>query len=357
MGDGLRFLMAAVVRALLVPVLLALAWMIWGAASAGAASGDSITAGPVGAGSLNAGPLNTAPVAGIARSAVSAPLASAASQVTPATKLLPVVPTLPAAPSVPAAVTKPVTTVVGTVAHTAGTVIDEASTAVGTVTPATEPVLDTADSLVPAAEDVVSAVPQLPTVPPVPAIPSLPVPSLAVPSLHAVPVPALTPPTPIPDSGGNPQDPPVPPQAASPSPVRPGANTPKTADEERSATPTKTMAPAISTTGAGLPLAGSGRSLAELQMTTPGQRELAGASPATHNIHIGDRPGDVHFHSLAVNERTSGNASSGSVGSGAQAAEVAGDWNRTPLNAGARAFDAAQDLPASPAFDPGCSPD
>jgi hypothetical protein len=92
-------------------------------------------------------------------------------------------------------------------------------------------------------------------------------------------------------------------------------------------------------------------------MTTPGQRELAGVNHATHKLHLGDRPGDGHLQSLAVTEGTSGNSSSGSEGSGAQAAEMAGDWDRTPLHAGARAFDAAQDLPASPAFDPGCSPD
>jgi hypothetical protein len=110
-------------------------------------------------------------------------------------------------------------------------------------------------------------------------------------------------------------------------------------------------------TGAGLPLAGTGLSLAELQMTTPGQRQLAGAGPATHKIHIGDRPGDGHPQSFATREGTSGNSSSGSGGSGAQAAEMAGDWDRTPLHAGARVFDGAQDLPAGPAFDPGCSPD
>ncbi|PNH86425.1 hypothetical protein CXZ05_00025 [Arthrobacter sp. AFG20] len=108
---------------------------------------------------------------------------------------------------------------------------------------------------------------------------------------------------------------------------------------------------------AGLPLAGTGLSLAELHMTTPQVRELAGARPAAHKPHLDARPGDGYLQSFAVSEGTSGNSSTGSEGSGAQAAEVAGDWDRTPLFAGVRVFDAAQHLPSSPAFDPGCSPD
>jgi hypothetical protein len=107
----------------------------------------------------------------------------------------------------------------------------------------------------------------------------------------------------------------------------------------------------------GLPLAGTGLSLAELQMTTPELPELAAVSPADHDLHLDVPPGDDQPEPFAASEGTSGNSSSGSEGSGAQAAEVAGNWDRTPLLAGNRMVDPAQHLPASPAFDPGCSPD
>ena len=109
--------------------------------------------------------------------------------------------------------------------------------------------------------------------------------------------------------------------------------------------------------GAGLPLAGTGLSLAELQMITPQVRELAGARPAAHRQHLGARHGYGYLQSFAVREGTQGNSSPGFEGSGAQAAEVTGDWDRTPLLAGVRVSDAAQHLPTSPAFDPGSSPD
>ncbi|MDP9697003.1 UNVERIFIED_ORG: hypothetical protein J2X79_004587 [Arthrobacter globiformis] len=110
-------------------------------------------------------------------------------------------------------------------------------------------------------------------------------------------------------------------------------------------------------TGAGLPLGGTGLSLAELQMITPQLREPAGARPAAHKPHFDARHSYGYLQSSALSEGTPGNSFQGSEGSGAQAAEVAGDWDRTPLFAGVRVFDAAQHLPSSPAVDPGSSPD
>jgi hypothetical protein len=109
--------------------------------------------------------------------------------------------------------------------------------------------------------------------------------------------------------------------------------------------------------GDGIPLAGTGLSLAQLQMTTPERREPAGASHSMDNTNLGALPGGGHLPTFAVSDGTWGNSSSSSEGSGAQAADAAGDWDRTLLLAGARVFDTAQNLPASPAFDPGCSPD
>lgn len=119
-----------------------------------------------------------------------------------------------------------------------------------------------------------------------------------------------------------------------------------------------TILTAVQATDAGLPLAGTGLSLAELRMTTPERREPAAASPAAHELHLKVRPGEDRLVPFAVSAGTSGNSSSsGPEGSGAQAAEVAGDWVRTLLSTGARVFDAARHVPGSPAFDPGCSPD
>ncbi|WP_395402253.1 hypothetical protein ACHMXB_01745 [Arthrobacter sp. UC242_113] len=119
----------------------------------------------------------------------------------------------------------------------------------------------------------------------------------------------------------------------------------------------ETAVQVLPATGTGLPLAGTGLSLAKLQMITPQVRELAGARPAAHQPHFDARHGYGYFQSFAVSEGTPGNSSLGSEGSGAQAAEVTGDWHRTPLFAGVRVFDAAQHLPSSLAVDPGSSPD
>ncbi|HEY3575859.1 MAG TPA: hypothetical protein VGK98_18790 [Arthrobacter sp.] len=381
MGNRVRLLDVTVLRALLLPVLLALAWIIWGAASADAAPGDTVTAG-----SSETGSLAKIPVAAAAQSTLSAPLASATSRVAPVAKLLPAVPALPAAPSLPATVSKPVTTVAGTVTDTAGAVVNGATTAVTTVA---APVADTVDNLAAAAEDIVSSVAQLPVSPALPTIPSLPIPAVPVPavpvpsvpvptvpvpsvSVPAVPVPAVpllpvpptapmpgvTPPAPTPGTGHSSQGLATPAADGLPLDAGPGTATRKAADGARSAAPTATAVTVTPAAADGVPLAGTGLSLAELQMTTPEGREPAGASHSMHNhTNLDALPGGGHLLSFAVSEGTSGNFSSGSEGSGAQAADAAGDWDRTPLFAGARVFDAAQNLPASPAFDPGCSPD
>lgn len=373
MGNRLRLLKAALVRALLLPALLALAWVIWGAASAGAATGDTGTSVP-----LSENSLSTASVATLAKSAVHAPLASVVTQVVPATRLLPAIPALPAPAGPTAAVTKPVPAVVSTVAETAGSVLNGASTAVSTVTTTVAttaaPVLGTADNLVETAQDIIASVPKLPlpAVPvpavPVPSLPALPVPSVPappatapgppvhVPELPAVPVPGVTPTTPGPGNVGKQPVPAVPQQAVSTSAVRAAPGSAKSAAGAVPVFAAGTILPAVQDTVAGLPLAGTGLSLAELQMTTPERPEPAGASPSANEVKVHVLPGDGQLEPLALSEGTSGN-SPGSEGSGAQAAEATGDWDRTPLLAGPLMCDAAQHLPTSPAFDPGCSPD
>ncbi|WP_087874720.1 hypothetical protein [Arthrobacter globiformis] len=304
-------------------------------------------------------------MAAIATSAVPAPLASPISEVAPVATLLPAIPELPAVASVPAAVTKPVSPVAGIVADTAGTVVNRAPKAVSavtrTVTATAAPVLNKTDSLISAAQNVIASVPPLPIAPAVP-VPAAPAPSLPVPSVSVprVPVPSVTVPSvpaleqpadPAPDvmrtaphrgAMGNQPNLAVPSHDVPPSAVRPASNA---ADR---------AAPAA---GAALPFAGSGLSLAELRMTTPERREPAAASPATRNLHVHEWPGAGLLHPFAISEGTSGSSSPGFEGSGAQAADVAGGWDRDLVHAGARVFDAGLYLPASPAFDPGCSPD
>ncbi|WP_307026188.1 hypothetical protein [Arthrobacter globiformis] len=181
------------------------------------------------------------------------------------------------------------------------------------------------------------------------------IPSVHVPELPAASVRGVTP-TPVPDAGGNAPDLAAPPHAASPSAVGPRTTAPTAGDSAGPATFAETVQ-FLPATGAGLPLAGTGLSLAELHMITPPVRELAGARLAAHKPHLNARPGYGYLQTFAASEGTPGNSSSSSEGSGAQAAEVAGDWDRTPLLAGVRVFDAAQHLPTSPAVDPGCSPD
>ena len=374
MGNSLRLHKAAFVRALLLPVLLALAWIIWGAASAGAASGDSDSFGsgsPV-SGSLNAGSLATAPVAAIAQSAVSAPLASPVSQVATARKLLPVVPSLPAAPSVPAAVDQ---ARVECRRHSSGHCgrrgqrgIDDGHLRDQRDGPRARQgrqpdkgrrrhhfVGATAACNACCARHSFAAASfrcRFPQCRSLSAVPSVPAPELPTP-----PVPGATPTTPVPHAGGISPDLAAPPQAASPSAVGPRTTAPRAGGSAGPATLAETAVPVMPAAGAGLPLAGTGLSLAELQMITPQVRELAGARPAAHRQHLGARHGYGYLQSFAVREGTQGNSSPGFEGSGAQAAEVTGDWDRTPLFAGVRVSDAAQHLPTSPAFDPGSSPD
>jgi hypothetical protein len=96
-------------------------------------------------------------------------------------------------------------------------------------------------------------------------------------------------------------------------------------------------------------------SLVKLQMTTPHRPETARAvQPAPMGVPDATPPQDP-LASLA--EGPSGSSSSGSAGTGAQAADVAGSWSGMPLGSGTRTHDANQSVPASPAFDPGSSPD
>lgn len=336
----MRLVCFAAVRAVLVPVIVALAWLIWGAAAAEASP-------------LDAGP------AGIVSSAASDLVASPAAKPLRAAPIVPGVPNLkaPAATTVSTAagtvadaadsligtatttldtVTGTATTTLDTVTGTANTVIGEAAAVVTTVTKPAAPVLTEVDRVIDVVEGAV------PSVPPVISVPSVPLPT----------VPAVEPGVTVPGSH---------PGTGTPAVTFPRDHAPHAgAADNVKATPAlgagnKSKGTSPARAAAAQPLVAAGLSLVKLQMTTPHRPETARAvQPAPMGVPDATPPQDP-LASLA--EGPSGSSSSGSAGTGAQTADVAGSWGGMPLGSGSRTHDANQSVPASPAFDPGSSPD
>jgi hypothetical protein len=330
MGGNMRLVCFAAVRAVLVPVIVALAWLIWGAAAAEASP-------------LDAGP------AGIVSSAASDLVAS------PAAKPLRAAPIVPGVPNLKAPAATTVSTAAGTVADSADsligtatttldavtgaatTVIGEAAAVVTTVTKPAAPVLSEVDKVIDVVEGAV------PSVPPVISVPSVPLPN----------VPAVEPGVAVPGSH--------PGTGTAPAVTSPRDHAPHAgAADKVKATPAlgagnKSKGTSPTRAAAAQPMGAAGLSLGQLQMTTPHRPEPAGAvQPAPMGVPDATPPQDP-LASLA--EGPSGSSSSGAGGSGAQAADVAGSWSGMPLGSGTRTHDANQSVPASPAFDPGSSPD
>lgn len=325
----MRLVCFAAVRAALVPVIVALAWLIWGAAAAEASP-------------LDAGP------AGIVSSAASDVFTSPAAKPLQAAPIVPGIPNLkaPAATTVSTAagtvadsadsLIGTATTTLDTVTGTANTVIGEAAAVVTTVTKPAAPVLTEVDKVI----DVVEGA--IPSVPPVISVPSVPLPT----------VPAVEPGVTVPGSH---------PGTGTPAVTFPRDHAPHAgAADNVKATPahgagSKSKGTSPARAAAAQPLVAAGLSLVKLQMTTPHRPETARAvQPAPMGVPDATPPQDP-LASLA--EGPSGSSSSGSAGSGAQAADVAGSWSGMPLGSGTRTHDANQSVPASPAFDPGSSPD
>lgn len=328
-SSSMRLVCSAAVRAVLVPASVALAWLIWGAAAAEARA-------------LDAGP---AAVAGTPQAA-GAPSAASDLTTSRATKPLLAARVVPSIPDLTAPATTTVSTVAGTAAGTADSVagtadatldtvtgtaeavIGEADAAVTTVTTTAAPALAEVDKVIDVVEGAVHSVPRVISVPgvPLPTVPT-PEPGVTVPGAHP------TSPWATPQSGAA--------DRAHAAPA-PGAGN-------------KSEGTSLARATAGQPLDAAGASLAQLQMTTPHRPETAGAVPAAP---VGLPHATPHQEPLAsLAEGPSGSSSSGSAGSGVQAADVAGSWSGMHLGAGARTHDANQAVPASPAFDPGSSPD
>ncbi|KRE59331.1 hypothetical protein ASG92_22670 [Arthrobacter sp. Soil736] len=297
----MRVVCLAAVRSVLVPAILALAWFIWGAA---AAEASTLDAGPAGIASGAASDLITSPAAKPLRAA----------PVVPGIPNLkaPVATTVSTVPVTADSVTGTANAAVGTEADTADAVIGEAAAVVvTTVTKTAAPVLTEVDKVIDVVEGAVHSVP----------------PVISVPS--------------VPGTVG----------------TAPGNAPEAAAADKAQAAPslgTKSEGSSLAPATAAQPLVAAGRSLAQLLMTTPHRPESAGAVQAP--MGLPDAP--QHQEPLAsLAEGHSGSGSSGSVGSGVQAADVAGSWSGMHLGAGARTHDANQSVPAGPAFDPGSSPD
>ncbi|MEN8585399.1 hypothetical protein ABFP37_22150 [Burkholderia sp. RS01] len=205
-------------------------------------------------------------------------------------------------------------TTVGSATGTANTVVGEAAAVASTVTKPAAPVLAEANEVIGVVEGAVPSVPpveSLPGVPPVVTSPRVDAPEAAA-ADKAQAAPSL--------GAGN---------------------------ESKATTPAR--ATAVPTFDV------AGPSLAQLQMTTPHRPEAAGA---IRSAPLGLPRATLPLEPVAsLAEGPSGSSSSAAQGSGVQAADVAGSWSGMNLRSGARTHDASQSVPASPAFDPGSSPD
>ena len=341
MGQRLRSCCTVSVRALLVPALLSLAWLIWGAGTAQASTAPS--------GSHISGLLDTG------------------GSVDPAGAVSGAIPSLPAANVLPAS-QDPITATVSAVADTTDAVVGEAAAVVTTVTRTATPVLSQVDRAVDVVDDAIDSLePRLPRLP-------LPAPVVQLPVPVPVPVPVVQLPVPLPVPGPGQDAPPAPPAAppvsapdagrpvaATPAHAVPGSLTPApsaAAPAKAPGPPPAASSPSFSSAApaaAEVQESGSrGQTFAQLRMTSSG-RPSANAVQGDHALPVLGHQLGLHHVGLAATRGESG--SSHSEGSGGQAADVAAFWNALFKTAGERIHDAAVALPPSPAFDPGSSPD
>ncbi|MFJ5697968.1 hypothetical protein [Arthrobacter sp. NPDC093139] len=352
MGGSLRSWCAVPVRALLVPALLACAWLIWGAGTAQASSQSSIT-----------------PASGLLDPGTSGDPAGSVSGIpstsTATSKAVSADPSMPPKQGLPANLV-PVTDTVAAVGGTPDALVGEAAAAVSTETKTAAPALSHIDNAVAAVDEAVATLePRLPRLtPPVPVV-QLPVPVVQLP----VPVPVVQrfAPKPFPGQEARPALRPAP-AAAAPDAGRPTAAvhpiSAAKAPVASAAAPSTVRRAAPANTTANSPAApaaaeiqeaGSrGQTLAQLHMTSI-SRPWARSAVQTDPLRVPHSLSGVDVVGLAATHGESG--SSNSEGSGGQAADVAAFWNTLSQLAGERRLDAAIVLPPSPAFDPGSSPD
>jgi hypothetical protein len=285
------------VRALLVPAVIALAWLVWGAGSAQASTDPSKAA--VSESGLDPGLVN-------------APTSPAAQHV--ATAADAVVGTTAPAVSAVTRVTEPVALPVTRIAAPAVSAVSQ------TATPVAATVNRTADPLVSVlVDDAVASTPQ--------PLPRLPLPAVNPPQLPNPDVPVAT----VRET---------PPATVSTVLTSPAADARRTGPDHRSIHPVQNID-------------SPSKRLAQLQMTAS-TRPLASAIQAP-------APGLPHEHPVTEwlnNAATHGESgSSSSNSSPSHTADVAASWNGLSPTASALAAGASVTPPSGPAADPGSSPD
>jgi hypothetical protein len=335
MGSILSLRCAAFLRALLLPALLALAWLIWGAGTAQASSVDSAETVQLNTNSLGYGLLSSGPSSDLTE-AVTGTLSPTADEVVPAVAS-------PAAPDL----TRPIASTISAAASTTDVIVGGTTGLASSVVKTAAPVVASqADKAVAALDNAAASLdPRLPRIPRLSVPAPVPVPVVTVPDVPAAGVPAQqvrhrAVSTALPAA-------PAPARPAAPAPPAAAVSTADTAPAVKTAAPT----PAVVSVQQSAP---RGPTLAQLHMAASARPVAAVAAQPL-------RYGQLN-HSFAVEHlkvaATHGESSpAGSDGPGAQGADIAAFWNGLFQNAGEREHDAAMVLPSNPAFDPGSSPD
>jgi hypothetical protein len=316
MGSLLRYCRTVSVRALLVPALIALAWLVWGAGSAQASTDPSKAA--VSESALDPSLVNapSSPAAQLLpagqdpASSTAQHIATAADAVVGAT-----------APAV-SIVTRATETVTGIAAPAVSTVSQTATPVTATVNRTVAPLVSTLeDRAVAAVDDAVASITQ--------PLPRLPLPAVIPPQLPNPDVPVAT----VPET-----------QPAVVSTVLPSP-----AADARQFVPDRPSGEVNPVQNIDSPF----KTFAELKITAS-TRPLASVIQAP-------APGLLHEHPVTEwlnNVATQGESGpTGSGSSSSHTADIAAFWNGLSPAAGALATNAAVTPPSGPAADPGSSPD
>jgi hypothetical protein len=346
MGSLLRYSCAVSVRALLAPVLLALAWLIWGAGSAHASSEPS---GPASETALNLSLSSTRSLPAVQVLPAGQVLGdSAAPAVTGVTKTV--------EPAV-ATVTKTAIPVVSTITKTAtpavATVTRTVEPVVATVTKTAAPVGSTVDRAVAAVNRAVASATQ-----------RLPLPEVKLPQLPVQDIPVGTVPKPLPEVESAVPARPAP-DARQPLASRPsGAVHPSRAAAVSPTAEASSLTPASALSGTASPARAASnvaaiRNIAPPLKTFAQLRMTAAPRPLVIAVQAPQELLDEHAAAERLNiAATHGESgSSGSDSSGSHTADIAAAWNVLSPAASALADGAFVTPPSGPAVDPGSSPD
>ncbi|MDQ1056539.1 hypothetical protein QFZ23_000440 [Arthrobacter globiformis] len=367
MGSMLRYCRTVSVRALLVPALLALAWLVWGAGSAQASTDPSkavVSESALDLGLSNAPSLHAAQVlragqdpAGSAAHHVAAAADAIVGRAAPAVSTVAAT-TEPVALPVPRVAAPAVATVTKTAGPAVSAVSPAAASVAATVNRTAAPAVSTVDHAVAAMDDAIASVTQRLLRLPLPAVkpPQLPNPDFPVATVRKTlaAVVSTVPRSPVADARrpvpGHPSGEVHPTRAAA---VSATAEASSPAPASATLSGTATPAPAPSNLATVQNIDSPFKTLAQLKITAstrPPARAIQ--APAQGLLH--EHPATERLN-IAATHGESG--SSGSDSSGSHTADIAASWNELFPAASALAPGAAVIPPSGPAADPGSSPD